>query len=54
MSRKFITANYEETLKQPIQLGEALPENHLARFMVEANQRAGRSCATDGLDPSRP
>ena len=35
MSRKFITADYEETLKQTIQLGEALPENHLARFIVD-------------------
>jgi transposase len=35
MSRKFRTANYEETLKQTIQLGEALPANHLARFVVE-------------------
>jgi transposase len=35
MSRKFRTANYEETLKQTIQLGEALPVNHLARFVVD-------------------
>jgi transposase len=35
MSRKFRTANYEETLKQTIQLGEALPANHLARFVVD-------------------
>ncbi len=35
MNRKFRTANYEETLKQTIQLGEALPENHLARFVVD-------------------
>jgi transposase len=35
MSRKFRTANYEETLKQTIQLGEALPPNHLARFVVD-------------------
>lgn len=33
--RKFKTANYEETLKQSITLGEALPPNHLARFVVE-------------------
>jgi transposase len=35
MSRKFRTANYEETLKQTIQLGEALPANHLARYVVD-------------------
>jgi len=35
MSRKFKTVNYEETLKQTIQLGEALPPNHLARFVVD-------------------
>jgi hypothetical protein len=27
MSRKFKTANYEETLKQTIRLAEALPRN---------------------------
>jgi transposase len=35
MSRKFRTANYEETLKQTIRLGEALPPDHLARFVVD-------------------
>ena len=35
MSRKFRTANYEETLKQTICLEEALPEQHLARFVVD-------------------
>jgi transposase len=35
MSRRFKTANYEETLQQTIQLGEALPTNHLARFVVD-------------------
>jgi transposase len=35
MSRKFKTANYEETLKQTITLGEAVPPNHLARFVVD-------------------
>jgi len=35
MSRKFKTANYEETLKQTICLGDALPPQHLARFVVE-------------------
>lgn len=35
MSRRFKTANYEETLKQTIELGEALPTNHLARFVVD-------------------
>lgn len=35
MSRKFRTANYEETLKQTISLSEALPPQHLARFVVD-------------------
>ena len=35
MSRKFRTANYEETLKQTIRLEEALPPEHLARFIVD-------------------
>ncbi len=35
MSRKFRTANYEETLNQTIRLGDALPADHLARFVVE-------------------
>lgn len=28
-------ANYEETLKLSVTLGEALPPNHLARFVVD-------------------
>jgi transposase len=35
MSRKFRTANYEETLNQTIRLAEALPPQHLARFVVD-------------------
>ena len=35
MSRKFITANYEEMLNLNIKLGEVLPPNHLARFVVD-------------------
>jgi transposase len=35
MSRKFRTANYEEALKQTIRLEEALPPEHLARFIVD-------------------
>lgn len=35
MSRKFRSANYEETLNQTIRLGDALPTNHLARFVVD-------------------
>lgn len=35
MSRKFRIANYEETLKQTIQLGDALPATHLARYGVD-------------------
>jgi transposase len=35
MSRKFKSANYEETLNQTIRLAEALPPQHLARFVVD-------------------
>jgi transposase len=35
MSRKFKTPDYEATLNQTINLGEALPPNHLARFVVD-------------------
>src|SRR4030065_2559600 len=35
MTRKFKTPDYEATLKQTISLGEALPPNHLARFVVD-------------------
>ena len=35
MSRKFKKPNYEATLKSTISLGEALPPNHLARFVVD-------------------
>ncbi len=35
MTRKFKTANYEETLNLSVTLGEALPLNHLARFVVD-------------------
>jgi transposase len=34
MTRKFKTPNYELALNQSITLGEALPPNHLARFVV--------------------
>ncbi|MBD3251235.1 transposase [Candidatus Uhrbacteria bacterium] len=35
MARKFKTPDYESTLNQTITIGEALPPNHLARFVVE-------------------
>jgi len=35
MSRKFRTANHEQMLKQTISLSEALPPQHLARFLVD-------------------
>jgi transposase len=35
MSRKFKTANYEETLNQTIRLAEVLPPEHLVRFVVD-------------------
>jgi transposase len=34
MARKFKTPDYESTLRESITLGEALPANHLARFVV--------------------
>jgi transposase len=35
MTRKFKRPNYEATLNSTIRLGEALPPNHLARFVVD-------------------
>lgn len=35
MSRKFRTADYEATLNLQVTLGEALPPEHLARFVVD-------------------
>jgi transposase len=35
MSRKFKSADYEATLGQTISIGEALPADHLARFVVD-------------------
>ena len=35
MRRKFRTPDYEATLNTPILLGDALPAEHLARFVVE-------------------
>lgn len=35
MSRKFKQPDYETTLNAPIRLGEALPIDHLARFVVD-------------------
>jgi transposase len=35
MTRKFKKPDYESTLKASIRLGEALPMNHLARFVVD-------------------
>ena len=35
MSRKFKTPDYEATLNQTISLRDALPADHLARFVVD-------------------
>ena len=35
MTRKFKTADYEGTLDSTVTLREALPANHLARFIVD-------------------
>ena len=35
MNRKFRAANYEETLNQTIRLADALPADHLARYVVD-------------------
>jgi hypothetical protein len=39
MIRKFRTLDYEATLSTPIQLGDALPAEHLARFVVDILSR---------------
>jgi len=35
MSRTFKRADYEATLDVSVRLGEVLPQDHLARFLVE-------------------
>src|SRR5919202_5168795 len=35
MSRTFTTVDYEATLKQTVRLGDCLPPDHLARFVVD-------------------
>jgi transposase len=39
MTRRFKRPNYEATLQTSIQLGEALPANHLARFVVDVSSQ---------------
>ncbi len=34
MTRRYITADYEEVLDSKIRLGDVLPASHLARFVV--------------------
>jgi len=51
MSRKFRTANYEETLNQTIRLGEALPPQHLARFVVDVIAQLDLSKIYEGYAP---
>jgi transposase len=36
MSRVFKTANYDRTLDLTIRIGDCLPPNHLARFVVDS------------------
>jgi transposase len=36
MSRQFLTADYVATLEQTVRLGDCLPPEHLARFVVDA------------------
>ena len=35
MSRTFKTVDYEATLNQTVRLGDCLPPDHLARFIVD-------------------
>jgi transposase len=35
MSRVFKTANYEQTLEMTVRIGDCLPAEHLARFVVD-------------------
>lgn len=51
MSRKFRTANYEETLNQTIRLAEALPPQHLARFVVDIIAQLDLSKIYEGYAP---
>ena len=49
MNRKFKTANYEETLNLSVTLREALPPNHLARFVVDMISQLDLSAASRAM-----
>jgi transposase len=44
MNKRFRTPNYEATLKETINLGEALPPSHLARFVVDIIAQLDLNC----------
>jgi hypothetical protein len=44
MTRKFKTVDYEAALEQTVSLREALPANHLARFVVDVVAELDLAC----------
>ena len=51
MTRKFKSANYEESLNLSVTLGEALPPSHLARFVVDVINQLDLSAIYAGYAP---
>ena len=51
MTRQFTRPDYEATLQTTIQLGEALPLNHLARFVVDVVRQLDVSSLYAGYAP---
>src|SRR5919108_284730 len=47
MTRKFKKPEYATTANTPISLGEAIPANHLARFVVDIFARTARVIRTN-------
>ena len=44
MSSRFTTVDYEATLDEAVRLGDCLPPDHLARFVVDSVMLERRSC----------
>ena len=44
MTRKFKSVDYEAALEQTVSLREALPANHLARFVVDVVAELDLAC----------
>ena len=53
MTRKFKSVDYEAALEQTVSLREALPANHLARFVVDVVAELDLAVHLRALRPAR-